>query len=322
MAGASAGVAARTGTLHFRHPRIVVVQTVLAGAGRTVTPDGRHPWLAVRGPGIDRLDLSERHRCLRSATLVTAQREEGHGGEQGGHSTKGERRPRARDVADHAEEGGPDRCAAEEGDGVQGHDTAPHRRVGAELERRVVRGHERDGRGSHHDERHGRDDRARRKRHGEDACAENEADESEEPRRGTAPESGVEATDDRPGSHGSHEDAGQSGAAVEREFRQQGQRHGEVEGEHADHGHGEEGVPQLPRGPGVAESLSDLTLGSRHPLPAVQPGGVHHGECGDDGDIGPRVHHEARGDTDRHDEDAPDGRADHPRPVDEDAVRG
>ena len=80
---------------------------------------------------------------------------------------------------------------------------------------------------------------------------------------------GEETPDHGAGSHGGQEGAVEAGAAVKRDLGQQRERDGEVEGEDADDGHGDEGRAQVARGPDIAEPLTDLALASG-PRPGLE----------------------------------------------------
>ena len=63
------------------------------------------------------------------------------------------------------------------------------------------------------------------------------------------------------GAHGGQEGAVEPGPAMEGDLGQEREGDGEVEGEHADDGHGEERGAQVGRGPDVTEPLTNLALG-------------------------------------------------------------
>ena len=129
-----------------------------------------------------------------------------------------------------------------------------------------------------------------------------------------------QAADDGAGAHGGHEGAVEPAAAVEGELGQQRQGDGEVEGEDADDGHGEQRDPQIGGGPDVAQPLAHLPLGPTTPGRRYSSDGAHHGQRHDHRRIGGRVDEEARGHAHGEDEHPADGRPDDPGPVHQHAV--
>ena len=70
----------------------------------------------------------------------------------------------------------------------------------------------------------------------------------------------------------------------------------------------------------VAEAFADLSLGPGHDRALVELGGTHHEQGDQDGHVGRGVEEEAGRQADGEDEDASDGRADHPGGVHDHAV--
>ena len=241
-----------------------------------------------------------------------------------GHETDGpaDEEPAARSplLGDPTDQRATEGRAAEEHQGVQGHDPAPHLVARAQLQGRVGGGDERHRADAHGDEADHRHDGVRGEGHEHGEHRESDGRSDQHRAGGAAPSSGAQTTDQAAGSQGREQGAVQPRPATEHVAGEEGEHDDLVEAEGGDDRDEQQCGPQDGRVPDVAQALTDLALRPGYGLQPRQLARAHGGQGRDHGDEGDGVEQERGRDPDGVDEDAGQGRTDQTGTVEHGAV--